>query len=73
MLLPRRRTDVGSAVEQIYFWDKQAPWSSGKESDEAKPCTAARLADGARMLRDVWYSAWVRSGAPVPKYERAVK
>ena len=64
---------TNSHVEQIYVWDKQAPWGSGQEPAEAKPFTAARLADGARMLRDVWYSAWVRSGAPVPKYERAVK
>jgi hypothetical protein len=56
-------------VEQIYIWDKQAPWGSGREPAEAKPFTAARLADGARMLRDVWYSAWVRSGRPVPKFE----
>lgn len=59
-------------VEQVYIWDKQAPWGSGKEPAEAKPFTAARLADGARMLRDVWYTAWIRSGQPVPKFERAI-
>ena len=60
---------TNSHVEQVYIWDKQAAWGSGKEPAEAKPFTAARLADGARMLRDVWYTAWVRSGQPVPKYE----
>jgi hypothetical protein len=64
---------TNSHVEQIYIWDKQAPWGSGREPAEAKPFTAARLADGARMLRDVWYTAWVRSGQPVPKFERAPK
>jgi hypothetical protein len=59
-------------VEQVYIWDKQAPWGSGKEPAEAKPFTAARLADGARELRDVWYTAWIRSGQPVPKFERKV-
>jgi hypothetical protein len=58
-------------VEQIFIWDQQAPWGGGHEPPEAKPFTAARLADGARMLRDVWYTAWVRSGQPVPKFERS--
>jgi hypothetical protein len=40
-----------------------------QEWAEARPFTAARLADGARMVRDVWYTAWVRSGRPVPKFE----
>lgn len=60
---------TNSHVEQVFIWDKQAAWGSGKEPAEAKPFTAARLADGARMLRDVWYTAWIRSGQPVPKYE----
>jgi hypothetical protein len=61
---------TNSHVEQIYIWDKQAAWGGGKEPAAAKPFTAARLADGARMLRDVWYSAWTRSGQPVPRFER---
>jgi hypothetical protein len=59
-------------VEQIYVWDAQSPFGEGGEPAEAKPFTAARLADGARMLRDVWYTAWVRSGAPLP-LETALK
>jgi hypothetical protein len=57
-------------VEQIYRWDKQARFGAGGEPAEAKPFTAARLADGARMIRDVWYTAWMRSGTPVPTFER---
>ncbi|MSU48083.1 MAG: hypothetical protein EXS37_03170 [Opitutus sp.] len=60
---------TNSHVEQVYIWDLQAPFGEGKEPAAAKPFTAARLADGARMLRDVWHSAWVRSGTPVPKFE----
>lgn len=56
-------------VEQIYLWDLQAPFGGGNEPAAAKPFTAARLADGARMLRDTWHTAWVRSGSPVPKFE----
>ena len=67
--LLKRVQQTNTHVEQVYIWDKQAPWGSGQEPAEAKPFTAARLADGARMLRDVWYTAWVRSGRPVPKYE----
>ena len=58
-------------VEQIYRWDKQAPFGSGQEPPEAKRFTAARLADGARMLRDVWHSAWVKSGRPNCKRTRS--
>jgi hypothetical protein len=61
-----------SHVEQIYIWDLKTPFSEGNEPAEAKPFTAARLADGARMIRDYWYTAWMRSGAPVPMIERAV-
>lgn len=50
-----------SHVEQIYAWDKQAAFGSGAEPEAAVPFTAARLADGARMLRDFIYTAWVRS------------
>lgn len=61
---------TNSHVEQVYIWDKQVLFGSGKEPAEAKPFTAARLADGARMVRDVWYTAWMRSGTPVPTFER---
>jgi hypothetical protein len=60
-----------SHVEQIYIWDLESPFGGGKELAEAKPFTAERLAAGARMIRNFWYSAWIRSGAPVPKFEAA--
>ncbi len=58
-------------VEQIYRWDQQAAFGEGKEPAAAKPFTIARLGEGATMLRDVWYTAWVRSKAPLPLYETA--
>lgn len=54
--------NCNSHVEEIYRFDLAAPFASGHESPEAKAFTADRLAEGARMLRDVWYTAWVRSG-----------
>lgn len=53
-------------VEQIYAWDKESPFAGGEEPKAAVAFTAARLADGARMLRDAIYTAWVRSGEPLP-------
>jgi hypothetical protein len=50
-----------SHVETIYRWDKGAPFGSGREPAEAKAFTAARLAEGAAMLRDIWVTAWRRS------------
>jgi hypothetical protein len=58
-------------VEQIYRWDQQAAFGEGGEPADAKPFTIARLGEGATMLRDVWYTAWVRSKAPLPVYETA--
>ncbi len=48
-------------VEQLYTLDKNGPFGSGSESPGAKPFVAARLADAASMLRDVWDTAWVTS------------
>jgi hypothetical protein len=63
--------ETNSHVEQVFAWDRLTPFGAGNEPAEAKPFTAARLADGARMIRDLWYTAWVRSGSPVPKFEAA--
>lgn len=56
-------------VEQIYRWDQEAAFGESNEPEAAKPFTIARLGEGATMLRDLWYTAWVRSRAPLPKYE----
>lgn len=56
-----------SHVEQIYAWDKEAAFGEGKEPAAAQVFTVARLAEGAQMLRDVWYAAWIRSKAPPSK------
>ena len=51
-----------SFVAQVYEFEKRGAWGSGNEPPEARPFTAARLAEGAGMLRDVYYTAWMLSG-----------
>lgn len=48
-------------VEEVYQLDRRGPFGSGNEVEEAKGFTVARLAEGASMLRDAWYSAWLMS------------
>jgi hypothetical protein len=55
-----------SHVEQVYRFDLAGKFGSGREPADAKPFTADRLAEGARMLRDVWYTCWLDS-APAGK------
>jgi hypothetical protein len=49
-------------VEQLYTLEQKGAFGSGREPPEAKQFTAARLADAASMLRDVWHTAWLVSG-----------
>jgi hypothetical protein len=51
-------------VERLYQVDKAAPFGAQTVSPENRQFTAERLAAGARMLRDVWYSAYVASAVP---------
>src|SRR5262249_42793585 len=50
-----------SHVEEVYELDRRAAFGSGKETNEAHDFTASRLAEGASMLRDAWYAAWLES------------
>ena len=43
----------------------------GQESAAAKPFTVAGLAEGAVMPPGLWYTAWVGSAAPLPKFDSA--
>jgi len=47
-----------SHFEEVYALDRLGSFGSGREPKEAHTFTAARLAEGASMLRDAWYSAW---------------
>ena len=48
-------------VEHLYQLDKAAPFGATTTSAEDKRFTAMRLAAGSRMLRDLWWTAWVTS------------
>jgi len=52
-------------VEQVYQLEKTGGFV-GKGSAESREFTAARLAAGASMLRDMIYTAWLDSAKPVP-------
>jgi S1/P1 Nuclease len=54
-------------VDQTYELDKVGGFT-GAGTPEAKAFTEARLAEGAIELRDMIYTAWVRSGDPVKPY-----
>ena len=60
-----------SLVERTYRIEKAGGFN-GAGSPEAKAFTDERLAAGAIELRDLIYTAWVRSGDPVPEYKGAL-
>jgi hypothetical protein len=49
-------------VEPLYRLDKAHPFDANTTAPEDKAFAADRLAAGARMLRDIWWTAWVTSG-----------
>ena len=56
---------TASYVEEVYQFDKAGGFA-GAGTPESRDFTAARLADGASMLRDMIYTAWIDSAQPVP-------
>jgi len=57
---------TGTYVEKVYQFDKAGAFV-GAGTPESRDFTAARLADGASMLRDMIYTAWIDSAQPVPE------
>ena len=56
---------TGTYVEKVYQFEKAGGFI-GAGTPESRDFTAARLADGASMLRDMIYTAWILSAQPVP-------
>lgn len=48
-------------IDELYTLEQKGAFGSGNEPAESKSFTAARLADAATMLRDVWYTTWLVS------------
>lgn len=58
---------TNSYVEKLYQLEKVGGFT-GAGTPESRDFVAARLAAGASMLRDMIYTAWIRSAEPVPPY-----
>lgn len=61
---------TASLVEKTYQIEKTGGFADAG-TPEAKSFTEERLAAGAIELRDMIYTAWVRSADPVPEYHKA--
>jgi hypothetical protein len=53
--------DSHKHVSELYRMEKTARWDAANHNADAKQFVSARLAAGAQMLSDLWYSAWVNS------------
>ena len=65
------RTSNG-LVEKTYQLEKAGGFD-GAGTPEGKAFAEERLAAGVTELRDLIYTAWVRSGDPVPEYRNSMK
>ena len=61
-----------SLVEQTYKLEKAGGFT-GAGTPEAKAFTDERVAAGVTELRDLIYTAWIRSADPVPEYRNSQK
>lgn len=50
-----------SELEPLYVLDTRTPFREQRATPEQRAFATARLAAGATMLRDIWYTAWVTS------------
>ena len=57
-------TNSNRQLERLYQIDKAHPFDANTTAPENKAFAVERLAAGARMLRDIWFTAWVTSAAP---------
>ena len=57
--------NTGTHVEKVYQLEKAGGFT-GAGTAESRAFTAARLAAGASMLRDMIYTSWLDSAIPVP-------
>jgi hypothetical protein len=61
---------TATQIDAVYAFDKAGAFENAGTL-ESRAFTAERLAAGASELRDLIYTAWVRSADPVPEYHPA--
>jgi hypothetical protein len=55
-------------VEELYRIERDFGFDANRAADaEALAFTVERLGAGATMLRDLWYTAWVKSAEAPPR------
>jgi hypothetical protein len=59
--------DSHALVEKVYQLEKAGGFG-GEGTDESRQFIRQRLAAGATMLRDLWYTAWLQSAVDPPPY-----
>jgi hypothetical protein len=53
--------ESNNQVEKLYLMDKTARWDASNRNPQSKQFVVSRLAAGAQMLANLWYTAWVNS------------
>jgi hypothetical protein len=48
-------------VRELYMLEKRVRWDAANKNPESKKFVEARLAVGAQMLSNLWYTAWLNS------------
>jgi hypothetical protein len=62
--------ETNAQVERLYQLDRAHPFDTTTTDAADKAFAVERLAAGATMLRDLWWTAWVTSGQPTPSSPR---
>jgi hypothetical protein len=57
-------------LDRLYEIDKRARFDSNTVSQEHRQFAAQRMAAGAEMLRDLWWTAWETSTTPLNPREK---
>jgi hypothetical protein len=64
--------ESNALVPRLYDLDKHASFDSTTTDADDKTFAAERLVAGARMLRDIWWTAWITSGQTVETAESVI-
>lgn len=62
--------DAGTHVEEVYQLEKRGAFANAKDVETTR-LVKTQLAKAATLLRDLTYTAWAQSGAPVARRDRS--